>query len=351
MISGNNVSGTFATRVSTLSFLSAIAVCCFHIPWPEDTIWQKIFFSLRLHAGSFALCFFFVSSGGFLAQQARRPGWWWRTVRRDAVNWLVPYFTLPAICIAVIALLHLDLGCLLREDLRHLFGLKPCSSPFFYSLWFLRSLFLFVLVSPVVVRIISAGCGIPLLAFLFSCVACFASGVVPGAWTASVETTRVYGFFYYTFNLIGFTAFSSGIYLAQRPVRRPGRGVIRLCGIAALLLASLQVVLMFLGVGCWDLLACLLATPFLLAYVWFRMPDWKLPRAFRGTALSIYLLHLLVIKVYCSFRPGASLDFLEGLFLFALSVGIPILVGKFLKRWFRVALALPACRHFRLAVT
>lgn len=348
MIHGNSISGTYAARVSALSFFAAIAVCSFHIPWQEDTVWLKLFFSVRLHLGALALCFFFVSSGCFLAQQARCPGWWWRAVRRDAVNWLVPYFALPAICIAVIALLHLDLGYLFRENLFYLFGLKPCCSPYFYSLWFLRSLFLFVLVSPVVVRIILAGYGIPLLVFLVSCVACFDSGVVPAAWSASVEATRIYGFFYYTFNIIGFTAFSFGIYLAQRPVRRLGLGAVRLCGVVALLFVVLQVVLMFFGIGCWDLLACLLATPFLLVYVWFRMPDWKLPRIFRGTALSIYLLHLLVIKVYCSFRQGNSLGFLECLLLFFLSLGISILVGKSLKRWFRVLLALPVCRRFRL---
>lgn len=337
MVHGNSASGTFATRACTLSFFAAIAVCSFHIPWPEDSAWLKLLFSVRLHLGAIALCFFFVSSGCFLAQQARRPGWWWRAIRRNAVNWLVPYFALPATCIAVIALLHFDLGYLFQENPFYLFGLKPCRSPYFYSLWFLRSLFLFVMVSPVVVRIISAGYGVPLLAFLFACVACFASGVAPGAWTASVETTRVYGFFYYTFNIIGFSAFSFGIYLAQQPVRRPGPDVIRLCGIVALLLASLQVVLMFFGVGCWDLLACLLATPFLLAYVWFRMPDWKLPRVFRGTAFSIYLLHLLVIKVYCSFRPVPDLGFLECLLLFCLAIGIPILVGRFLKQRFRRA--------------
>ena len=335
MISNDNVSGTFATKVCTLSFLSAIAVSCFHIPWPEDTVWQKIFFSLRLHAGSFALCFFFVSSGGFLAQQARRPGWWWRTVRRDAMNWLVPYFTLPAICIAVIALLHFDFGCLFQEDLFCLFGLKPCRSPYFFSLWFLRSLFLFVLVSPVVVRIISAGYGIHLLAFLLSCVAMFASGVAQRAWYSSVEALRVYGFFYYTFNLIGFLAFSLGICLERRPFRNPGSGVIRLCGVVALLFASLQVVLMFFGIGSWDLLCGLLATPFLLAYVWFRMPDWRLPQIFRGTAFPIYLLHLFVIKVYCSFRPESDLGSLECLLLFCLAVGIPIAIGKPLKRWTR----------------
>jgi hypothetical protein len=238
MVPGNSIPRTFATKVSTLSFFAAIAVCSFHIPWPEDSVWLKLFFSVRLHLGALALCFFFVSSGCFLAQQARRLGWWWRAIRRNAVNWLVPYFALPATCIAVIALLHFDLGCLFQENVFYLFGLKPCRSPYFFSLWFLRSLFLFVLVSPVVVRIISAGYGIPLLAFLLSVVLCFVSGIVPRPWNSSVESVRFYGFFYYTFNLIGFFAFSVGIYLVRSPVRRPGPGVIRLCGFIALLLVS-----------------------------------------------------------------------------------------------------------------
>ena len=345
MTLGNVTSRTFATKASTLSFLAAIAICCIHVPWPVDSAGAKLFFSARLHAGALALCFFYLLSGCFIARQARRPDWWWQTVRSDAVRWLVPYFALPAVCVALIALLHFDPGYLRSASPLLLFGLKPCRDPYLYPFWFLRTLFLFVLASPVVVKALSFKRGIPFLSLTLACAICFIANVAPQPWRATVETTRLYGFFYYTFNVIGFFFFSVGVYLGQRPLPSPSSCAIRLCGIAALPLVTLQVVLTLFSTfesGCWDILAALLAAPFLLVYVWFRMPQWKLPRILRGTAFPIYLLHLVVIKAYCSFRPEKDLGFAECLLLFILASGIPVFVGKPLRQM---------ARGFRLTAT
>ncbi len=110
----------------------------------------------------FSVPFFFVASGYFLCGHCDERGWWPRELRKRVWSLVVPYaawsliYRLYACVLSVLANLrggapltrNLPLGW---GDWVAVFGLDLTENAYLYTLWFVRCLFLLVVVSPLLV--------------------------------------------------------------------------------------------------------------------------------------------------------------------------------------------------------
>ena len=324
------ISSETSAKVSLFAFLSALAVCALHLPWPAQTPAERVFLTVLHSVLPTALPLFFAISGFFLARRWQEDGWWRRAVGKRARTLLVPYFAWLAIFAAVMAAVAPDLSFFRGQTPMTWFGAFPWRPPRLYPLWFLRGLFLFVLMSPLVVKAVAAGRGLALLASVYGAHLVYSS--LMGVGFLNPNFSRLGGFLWYGFSLDGFVGFVLGVMLAIRPpLRRPSPRAVRLCGLAAAALIALRVAaLLVLG---WSHIVApnVLIIPPLAVFLWYTVPAAKVTEVFKGSSFPIYLMHYAVIAVYGVLR-GAAIGWLECLLLFALAVLVPVFTSRAVRR-------------------
>lgn len=153
-------------KVVNASFMGALCVVLIHVgvaaPMGSSSWWVY-----QLTANGFcrwAVPFFFVAAGYFLAAHVGEIGWWRTAVRRRLRTLLVPFllwnflFAAYGVALTIVAnqLAGRDLTAnLLRGwDILMYFGIHPLRGGCYGVLWFIETLFLFVLISPILVWLI-----------------------------------------------------------------------------------------------------------------------------------------------------------------------------------------------------
>lgn len=318
---------SLSRKFTNMSFCCACLVIFIHIyPRFDPGSWQWWIHQFIAHGITrVAVPYFFLAAGFFLAGHIGEQAWWRREVGKRVFSVLVPcYLTIliwTLITTSLTLCSPLTAGLPLPELLSQTInwkrdlGLHPFASPKVYSLWFLRTLFVFVLVSPLVVRPLTTSrkSGLYFLAALFLLhllllpYAYIVRFVAPllSRWPlfAAFPFERVAGYgsylLTYGFSMSGFCYFSLGIFLRHHTPTRPlASRQTYLCGAIGVFLLALSFFGKLHALKFCDYFS-ILALPFLLAALWGVMscrpllPSWLL-----AYSLPIYLLHLIFLSLF-----------------------------------------------------
>lgn len=327
---GNGISPETSDKIRFFSFVGTICVCLLHVPWPMDSEPKRLFWGVILSVCPTALAFFFAFSGYFLARHGQEPGWWRKAVCKRVFSLVVPYliWLLAFLCFFT-TFAHPDFSFFHDADIPSILGFVPWNPPRLVPYWFMRCLFIFVLISPLVVKAVAAGRGICLLATAAALDLVY--WVLVALQVIGMETPIIGSFFWYGFNLDGFVYFTLGVCLAMRPFQKPSARTIRICGCVA---ASLVVAYLVCSRFPWCRAVSPFAfiAPFLAVFLWGVLPAWRLPGIFRGVMFPIYLLHIVILETYCYYRGWSGKGYPECLLILCLIFFLPILVSKALGR-------------------
>lgn len=322
------VSEENSRKIVNLSFLCAIFVCLIHVRWqPATDFGRTLVFMVRGVVGAVGVPFFFLVSGFFLARRFGEPGWWRTAIRKRIGSLLVPYCAWQL----VNALVWLAIEG--RWSLRPgNFGLNPFVHPKLVPLWYVRSLMILVVASPLLFAAVKRwGRGFLGALFVLNCAmgVFVAQGLVP-------ETSRAGALLYYTFSLLGVLYFSVGAYLAGHPMtlsRRAGNW----CGVAALALGVVRLAIFHFRVTVpFDL--CVFVLPTLMAFLWAHTPATRLPAVLAQAVFPVYLMHVVLYDVLdaLGLLPGAFRAWAEPVFGVGLAIVISGLLHRFSPRLARV---------------
>jgi hypothetical protein len=290
-----------------------------------------------------AVPYFFLASGFFLAGHVGETGWWGREVKKRIFTLLVPLVFWCVIGSLWAALWTAGANHLAGRPLGH--DIPFCNGqwlPGVGILWFIRNLFLLVIVSKAIVWLIDCvGWLWVAVCFLvyWSVYTCLNPVAPELAW----QEFLVYGF-----SLEGLTYFSLGMFLRMKhvdlqTVSSPGKVLtmflIGLPLLAMSLLANLTLQAPMAGLMVNFRHFCL---PFLIVAVWSLMPEKQPVKWLAGAAFPVYILHgmvntpVVILLKRVTFLDATIVYLLKWLIAFAVCVIIAYAVHKHLPRLSRV---------------
>lgn len=149
------VSEKVSNRLTNLSFLCSIFVVLRHTWAPTVEAYSFAWFVWKvvLVLGDLVLPFFFFASGFLIAGHLGETGWWKREVLKRARTLMIPFFFWSAFWIVFLMALNLFGGAAILKGLDfgnwdwclRIIGLEPLYHPLMGPLWYLRALFLMVI--------------------------------------------------------------------------------------------------------------------------------------------------------------------------------------------------------------
>lgn len=261
--------------------------------------------------GNLPVPFFFLASGYFLAGHVGEVGWWGREARKRVRSLLVPYFLWMVLWSAFAGCLAAARHALAGEALfagfpatpnawARVFGVGSFGPPGLWGLWFVRTLFLFVLASPLLLWPIRRGrwWGLALLAALWGL---YLFHPYPAAWRDVLGGTAL-------LSLRGLFCFALGLWLRLWPVSlRIGPRL------GACLLAAGVVGFALPGLDVRFIRAWVVSQPLALLGLWGLIPARAWPRGFTGLAFPLFLTHLFgIFLVQGAFSAVPALGPLRG---------------------------------------
>ena len=171
---------SLSAKLSNMGFFCAILVVLLHTEsinyWPSTELMRTF---LIKPLGGIAVPFFFVAAGYFLAGHIHEYNWWKRETEKRLRSLLLPYFIWEALyftySIPFVLLANILANAPLTRnipDIISIFALNPMQGGGLGPLWFVRTLFVFVLISPIIAtpiklsRMIGGGGSCPALRWL-----------------------------------------------------------------------------------------------------------------------------------------------------------------------------------------
>lgn len=328
-----------SSKIKNMALVCAVLVVGIHVKWPHDTAFSLGWFGyhfIKEGIACIAVPFFFTVSGFFLGRHFGEDGWWRRAVFKRVLSLVVPFYIWCLVAVLITVPLSMIADLLAHRP----FGTSVISSfpginailafdlslePVLIPLWYLRSLFLFVLTS-FAIEILVCRLSVAWLGISFLFVVTFA--FVSSPYWASIldHGYSVWGLFY----------FSMGAYLAQRNFKAYSSAVAISCAVIGIVLMLVRVFFASRCILAWDLCKVFMI-PALLYATWHYMPSRKLPDFLASCPFPIYLMHGIVLSLLCFAWNRVGLDSLEtvrALAMYVFGILVPMLVYAFLKRRF-----------------
>ncbi len=315
------ISPEVSNKLSNISFVCACLVVMIHYPHGEGLVLNAFY---HVFPGAFSRmavpCFFLIS--GFLLS-CSDEGWWKRAVVKRVKSLLVPYFVLNSLfavwkVFQIHCANHVAYGELLSVGkIVEMFGVFPNGIIAVGPLWYLRTLFLFVLLSPVLVWLVRKARG-------------YAFVTVPPLLAAAIMIDTKAAQYFYCYR--GLAYFMMGIWFRMY-------GIPRVNLVAAWI--SLLVGLAFLAIGKIPAVSDA-GIAMAIAGIWGAMPPGKWPSFFKQSSFPIYVYHPIVIafgwvalrhlgwfEVFSS-SPAINLPVLFGVIMFCAGLGYIVRTNRVL---------------------
>ena len=289
------VSSPTSAKIANMSFVCAMLVVCHHFAVPDVTgsflWWVGAVFGQgdMAHGGGlshFSVPWFFVVSGFFLAGHMGEQGWWRRETLKRVKTLLVPFLFWTVAAIILLTLMDLLAG---RKPyfsslaaIANGIGFYPfcVMNPMESQLWYVRVLFLFVVLSPLIYRFVG-WTWIAVTFVLYLIIAPFDGAVM-------------HPIFRYGFSLEGLFYFSTGVVLRLRPVKINLRKVGVVSLLAGLGLVVLHSTFLCISSPLSDYVKWL-STPLFVLGFFAVMPETKWPVWLVSCAFPIYVMHRIFL--------------------------------------------------------
>lgn len=300
-----------STRLANIGLLCSFLVVGIHVAHPSQsgtlTWYMNQFF--RVGICTIAVPCFFVISGFLLAGHFDEHSWWKKEVSKRLRSLVVPFVIWGLLYLGFASSLSLFAdyragrpvgthNCFANWAWVSGLGLNPFRQPGLGPLWFVRSLFLLVVASPLFVWLLRRRM-IPVLLF---CLVPFYCVVVPADIVGNqfwVSEAWHRAFRFGLFSLEGVVYFLVGIWLRFNPVSLTRRTAL-FCGGIGLFLLLFRIGLLAAGYECSVVLVSL-HIPFVLLFVWRCMPSRPLSKVLQGLAFPVFLLHMFPNQIWMSF--------------------------------------------------
>lgn len=284
------ISKTLSCRFQSMAFFCACLVVVIHsFPGMGSVeehgvgMWWMMKF-IKAGLCQIAVPFFFLSSGYFLAGHFNDEKWYRCEIRKRLKTLVVPYFAWNMLYI----LMEVAFGWQIEGVFTAIgvgFG-KPALS----SLWFVRSLFLLVLVSPLLAKLLWTRRSALITLICFYLLYGF---FAPWAWTKSDLSWLLF----YHFSLLGLFWFSLGIALRIHVLNDLPRHLNSVALVVGIVLLSLKVFAERCGYA-HSYYFGWLAIPFLMYITWHLMPSRVPFPRIASCSFGIYLIHKFFIAIF-----------------------------------------------------
>ena len=332
------IADDLSAKIANMGFVCALLVVFIHLERVPQEIgsmaWIAYYF-IRYVLAVAAVPYFFLVSGFFLSQRVGESGWWRRAVAKRFRTLGVPYLfwcLIPALAFSLL-MPESDLGGICsRVPLRassiaaafgfNLFTVPEANRP----LWYVRSLFLLLLVSPLLVFFLRKA-GVWFLLAVFGIYWAVNSWSLDApTWWLSVRWRMVWTF---GFPVEGLFYFCVGLYLGKHPMKLQRRTGLAL-GIAGLAVGLVGMGLKMAGISDYGYLT-LATIPLVLHLFWALTSSGRWPVWLVGNAFAIYVMHPLFVRFlglggFLSIGCGAFL--LEWMLVVGLSVLFSVGLGR-----------------------
>ena len=311
------VSAGTSLKIANAGFLAALMVIFIHVDMQPDCPAVVRWFVGIVEQGlcTVAVPAFFVISGYLLGGHVGEAGWWGRAVRKRLVTLGVPYFLWGTLFFFFDYFRSHDASLL---GLLKSLGLTTCETPGLYPLWFVRSLFLLVCVSPVLVWLLSR-VGKKLLVGLFALAL-----LGPLVVKMDVLALRLAGLFAAFGGMFYFT-----VGLAARFFGKVGPvsdWLLRWTGLIGLALTVSGAVGELCGMTYAHKYCVVLGLPLLMAGLWRIVPATRWPGWLTSCAFPVFILHVFAIGVYNNFLVREVNGLLAFCAKYVFAVVLPIVV-------------------------
>jgi len=335
---------SLSNRFSNMSLLCAFMVVALHMAG-SDVVGHPTWWMHRVFGVGFfgiAVPFFFLASGFFVEARYQAGGTYWQIVKKRVRTLLVPFFVwnllytafiLGTIC-AVDIMAHRPIGTnIALSGFRWLsvLGLYPFSEPYLGPTWFIRGLFLIVLLSPLL-RILLEKFRLWTLALLFV-IMYFTMAYYP-------EGSILYRFWRWTVPTTGFFYFTLGMWLRRHPVPdSKGRRCVFIALPLGIVVQLAEVYFLYHGVNCHVYWRGIMI-PLVMGGIWYLVPSIPLPGLLKGMSFPIYVLHYFFISAvfFLNHDPNSILFYLcRGVAGVTGPIVVALLIRKWLPRFSQVA--------------
>lgn len=291
---GITITASVSGKVKAFSLLCAAMVVGIHVAEYQEQGTIMYWWSRIGHCGCFliAVPFFFTVSGFFLAGHFGEAAWLRRESMKRVRSLLVPYLvwstlgfliTISGIIASGVSPRGVDMVKLAASSL----GVNPFCYPMLVPLWYLRTLMIFVFISPLIYLLARHG-GVKLLLVIclaWALVILFAAG-------------RFGLIMRYTFRLSALFYFTAGVVMRLKGCALETKS--RMISFISLLLGIITLVVSIFVCEVESRLFSLFRmafVPLLLFATWNLFPSVKLPQWLTSATFPIFCLHILVWRV------------------------------------------------------